>query len=286
MNDTPFAPSLPPGHHIELPGRGRIFYRDLPGPIGAPTLVLLHGWTATADLNWFAVYERLSEHFRIIAPDHRGHGRGIRARKPFRLADCADDAACLLSELGIDNAIPVGYSMGGPIAMLMWRRHRPVVNGLVLCATAGSFAHSRIERVSFAGLTGLAATARLTPENAREWISSRSYLRRKADKWGPWALSQVELHDWRMVLEAGHAIGSFSAREWVSDIDVPTAHIITLRDPIVPVKRQLQLYTSIPNAEARRIDAEHDAIVAAADHMAELIIESARSVLARSLVLS
>lgn len=279
-----FAPSLPPGFELELPGRGRIFYRDVPGPAGAPTLLLLHGWTATADLNWFAVYERLSEHFRIIAPDHRGHGRGIRARKPFRLADCADDAACLVSELGIDNVVPVGYSMGGPIAMLLWRRHRPIVDGLVLCATAGSFAHSRLERVSFAGLTGLAATARLTPENARVWISSRSYLKRKADKWGPWALSQVELHDWRMVLEAGHAIGAFSAQDWVSDIDVPTAHIITLRDPVVPVKRQLQLYTSIPNAEARRIDAAHDAIVAAADHMSELILESARSVLSRSLV--
>jgi hypothetical protein len=46
------------------------------------------------------------------------------------------------------------------------------------------------------------------------------------------------------------------------------------------------LYTAIPNAEARRIDAEHDAIVAAADHMADLIIESAHSVRARSLVRS
>ncbi len=281
-----FAPTLPPGFELELPGRGRIFYRDVPGPAGAPTLLLLHGWTATADLNWFAVYEKLSEHFRVIAPDHRGHGRGIRSRKPFRLADCADDAACLMSELGIDNVVPVGYSMGGPIAMLLWRRHRPLVDGLVLCATAGSFAHSRIERVSFAGLTGLAATARLTPENARVWISSRSYLKRKADKWGPWALSQVELHDWRMVLEAGHAIGSFSAQDWLSDIDVPTAHIITLRDPVVPVKRQLQLYTSIPNAQARRIDAEHDAVVAVADQMSSLIVESAHSVLARTLIRS
>lgn len=286
MSTVTYSPTLPPGFEIELPGRGRTFYRDVPGPDGAPTLLLLHGWTATADLNWFAVYERLSQHYRVIAPDHRGHGRGIRSRKPFRLADCADDAACLVSELGIDNVIPVGYSMGGPIAMLMWRRHRPIIDGLVLCATAGSFAHSRIERVSFAGLTGLAATARLTPENARVWISSRSYLKRKADKWGPWALSQVELHDWRMVLEAGHAIGSFSAQDWLSEIDVPTSHIITLRDPVVPVKRQLELYTSIPNAQARRIDAEHDAVVVAADHMSDLIIESAQSVLARSLIRS
>ena len=65
------------------------------------------------------MYSTLAEHFRVIAMDHRGHGRGIRTFAPFRLADCADDAAGLLSELGIKKVIPVGYSMGGPIALLM-----------------------------------------------------------------------------------------------------------------------------------------------------------------------
>lgn len=287
MSDEFFSPPLPPGHDIELPGRGLTFYRDLPGPTpDAPVVLLLHGWTATADLNWFRVYESLGRHYRVIAIDHRGHGRGIRTRKPFRLADCADDAACLLSELGISTAIPVGYSMGGPIALLLWRRHRPAVEGLVLAATAGSFAHSRIERVSFAGLTGLGALARLTPNNARDWITERAFLRRKADKWGEWALSQIELHDWRMVLEAGHAIGSFSAQEWLDEIDVPTAHIITLRDPVVPVHRQLKLYSSIPDAQAMRIDAEHDAVVARYGDMAELLVRSVESIRQRSSVLS
>lgn len=287
MSDEIFSPPLPPGHNIELPGRGLTFYRDLPGPqADSPVILLLHGWTATADLNWFRVYERLGRHYRVVAIDHRGHGRGIRSRKPFRLADCADDAACLLAELGIERAIPIGYSMGGPIAMLMWRRHRPAVDGLVLAATAGSFSHSRIERMSFAGLTGLGALARVTPNNARDWITERAFLRRRADKWGEWALSQVELHDWRMVLEAGHAIGSFSAQEWLGEIDVPSSHIITLRDPVIPVHRQLKLYSSIPNAMAMRIDAEHDAVVARYDDMAELLVQSVDSVVERSRVLS
>ena len=103
-----------------MPGRGTTFVRELPGPSAdAPTLLLLHGWTATADLNWFSVYEALGRHYRIVALDHRGHGRGIRSRKPFRLADCADDAAALVRELGLGSVIPVGYSMGGPIALLI-----------------------------------------------------------------------------------------------------------------------------------------------------------------------
>ena len=88
-------PALPPGRNVALPGRGTTFVRELAGPEGAPTLLLLHGWTATADLNWFACFEPLAEHFRVVALDHRGHGRGLRGDDPFRLEDCADDAAAL-----------------------------------------------------------------------------------------------------------------------------------------------------------------------------------------------
>ena len=112
--ETGTAPPLPPGRHVELPGRGTTFIREVPGPPGAPTLVLLHGWTATADLNWFTSFEALGRRFRVIALDHRGHGRGIASSAPFRLRDCADDVVALADELGIEQIIPVGYSMGGP----------------------------------------------------------------------------------------------------------------------------------------------------------------------------
>jgi pimeloyl-ACP methyl ester carboxylesterase len=47
------------GHDVELPGRGRTFVREVAGPPGAPTVILLHGWTATADLNWFTCFAPL-----------------------------------------------------------------------------------------------------------------------------------------------------------------------------------------------------------------------------------
>ena len=71
----PSSPGLPPGRRVELPA-GTVVLRELAGPPGAPALVLLHGWTATADLNFFRVYGPLSEHFRVLAFDHRGHGTG------------------------------------------------------------------------------------------------------------------------------------------------------------------------------------------------------------------
>ena len=66
------VPDLPPGRHVRLPGRGTTFVRELPGPHGAPTVLLLHGWTATADLNFFPCYAPLAEHFRVVAIDLSG----------------------------------------------------------------------------------------------------------------------------------------------------------------------------------------------------------------------
>src|SRR5262245_23993383 len=109
-------PGVPVGRVIALAGRGDSWILEMPGPPGAPVVLLLHGLGATAALNWHAVFDALGRHYRVIAVDHRGHGRGIRLRGRFRLADCADDAAALLAALGIEHAIAVGYSMGGPVA--------------------------------------------------------------------------------------------------------------------------------------------------------------------------
>src|SRR3954468_10514681 len=129
------GPALPPGRHVELPGRGRTFVREVAGPPGAPTVVLLHGLGASADLNWFPTFAPLGARYHVLAVDHRGHGRGIRSRRRVRLSHCADDVAALAAELGVTRLIAVGYSMGGPIAQLLWHRHRDLVEGLVLCAT-------------------------------------------------------------------------------------------------------------------------------------------------------
>src|SRR5688572_10610877 len=109
-------PVLPYGRRVELDGRGTMFVREVDGPAGAPTLLLLHGWLASGGLNWFQAFPALSEHFRVVAPDMRGHARGIRSRRRFRLADCADDAAALIEHLGTGPVVAVGYSLGGAVA--------------------------------------------------------------------------------------------------------------------------------------------------------------------------
>jgi 3-oxoadipate enol-lactonase len=189
-------PGVPPGRSVQL-RHGTVALRDVAGPAGAPAIIMLHGWTATADINFFRVYGPVSEHFRVLAFDQRGHGRGIRTRAPVRLEDCADDVIALADAIGLERFVVLGYSMGGAVAQLVWRRHSERLLGLVLVATAAHFNVHRTERLSFLGLTGLAAAARVTPAPAHRWVTGQLYLQRKTTSWAPWAVNQARTNNWR-----------------------------------------------------------------------------------------
>ena len=240
-------PPIPYGRRIELPRRGTTFMRELPGPPGAPTLLLLHGWVATAGLNWFHNFEPLSEHFRVIAPDLRGHGRGLRDRNVFRLAECADDCAATLVELDTGPVIAVGYSMGGPIAQLLWRRHRDLVDGLVLCATSAGFFPERRARLLFqAAMLATVATARAGVRTGV--LSALPLVPLPSGSMSLWAANEMRRHDWRMIIEAGHSICTYHGGRWIGEIDVPTAVICTTEDRGVPPSLQVATADAIPRA--------------------------------------
>lgn len=256
---------LPLGRRVRLPGRGTTFVREVPGPSAdAPTVVLLHGWFASGGLNWFNAFEPLSREFNVIAPDLRGHGRGIRNRRRFRLSACADDVAALCDELGVASAIFCGYSMGGPVAQLMWRRHPERVSGLVFCATSSSFVPGLQQRMIFAGSMALmASTTRTTqmvtrlPQPVRQALPKGLRGTSRPNSVQRWAAQEMRRHDMRMVLEAGTAIGTYSSRRWIGDVDVPTTVLITTKDRAVTPASQLNLALAIPGAQIQRYDEGH-----------------------------
>ena len=266
-------PALPGGRHVWLEGRGRTFVRELAGPVGAPTVVLLHGWTATADLNWWASYAPLAQHFRVVALDHRGHGRGIRSAAPFRLEQCADDVAALAAALGLDRVIIVGYSMGGPIAQLVWRRHRELVAGLVLCATSASFVGTTKERMLQGVATGTSALAgtvplgRLTSAALGKWTGWRG---RREPAW--WGFEEVGRHDWAQILEAGRETLRFDSRSWIGDVDVPTAVLVNDDDAVVPTARQRALAARIPGASTWPVRGGHAVCTTSPDRFVPSLI--------------
>jgi pimeloyl-ACP methyl ester carboxylesterase len=254
---------------LDLEGRGRIRVVEYKGPEGAPTLILLHGLAATGALNWLTAFSDLAERYHVVAVDHRGHGYGIPTRR-FRLKDCADDVVAVADALGIREFIAVGYSMGGPIAKLCWSRHPARVRGLVLCATAKHFTPQQYPVLTRAILPGAVLGARMAPKlvlgqiiegMVRDIQSSkiRDYVRKEMSGADPAALAQ-----------ATRAVIRFSSRNWVSNIAVPTAVVVTTRDKIVPTRRQYALAAAIPGAKQFEVDGDH---FACADRQSDFVPE-------------
>ena len=237
------------------------------GRPGRPTIVLLHGWTATAALNWMHVFEPLAREYRVVALDHRGHGRGIRpsGMRRFRLQDCADDVAALADALDIERVVPVGYSMGGPVATLTWQRHPDRVAGLVLCATSRHFAGSTGFRTADlavrGGVLGMATALRTAPPAVRQRATEVLVERRRASGLPPWALDEVSENDLAALVEAYAELRAFDAAPWIRAIDVPTAVVVTTRDQLVPPSRQQELAAEIPGARVWTVDGDHAACV-------------------------
>lgn len=255
----PVPPRLPPGRVVNLPGRGEVFVRDSGGTPAVPAVLLLHGWTASADLNFFPVYDCLAEAYRVIALDLRGHGRGMRSTEPFTLEDCADDAAALLDQIGADRVIVVGYSMGGPVGMLLARRHPGRVKALVMQATALEWRDAARERMVWRLLAALEPGLRLgaDTDTTERVLRQAAEDQPELEALRPWLIGELRRGMSPELAGAGRALSRYDARPWAAHLGLPAAMLITTRDRLVRPAKQRELAETL-NARVIEIDADHD----------------------------
>lgn len=266
---------------VELPGRGVTRVWECAGPPDAPVLMLIHGVTVTAELNWGKVFAPLSRHFRVVAMDLRGHGDGIAVGWRFRLEDCADDVAALAEILAIDRFVAVGYSMGGMVAQLVCRRHAPMVSGLVLCATARNVLGSPAEKLAALALPSAAAAIWWNPllQPVSAEILGRALLGPVDDPaTAAWARAQLRRTPLVTALAAVQAVCEFTSHSWISQVDVPAAVVVTTRDHIVPASRQRKLAGAIPGGSIHEVDADHAVCITAPQVFAQVLLQACWSV--------
>lgn len=275
---------IPDGRLLDLPGRGRTFVIDVPGPTPtAPTVVLLHALGCTAYLSWAMAIGELSRTYRVVSLDQRWHGRGIRSPR-FRFSDCADDVAAVMDELGVERAVIAGYSMGGAVAQLMWRQHPERVAGLVLCSTARNYRGASRERLFFPVLTAamhpLARHALARVERLAATLPEVPSLE-IADPaaWGRGEFRSTSA--WSMPEVLGE-LGRFNSAAWIGEVDVPTTVVVTASDHTIPERRQRRLAACIAGATVHEAPGGHASIVLGAATWLPVFLEAVAHVVERT----
>ncbi len=240
-------PNLPSAHIEAVPERGEVFYRYHRRQGAGPTLLLLHGWTASADLQWFTAYEALAERYSFVAIDHRGHGRGLRSDEPFTLEAAADDAAALVRRLGVGPVVAVGYSMGGPISLLLAHRHPDLVQALVLEATALEWHATIRDRLTWRGLVlmEIVVRSRLARLLGRRAIRRLAEQNPQIEPYVGWLQAEARRGDPADIIEAGRALSHYDARPFAAAINLPAASVLTTQDRAVRPAKQRALAAAV-----------------------------------------
>lgn len=214
-------------------------------------LVLLHGGGINAKGNWERFVPALSKHFKVIAPDSRGHGKTDNPREELNFRLMADDVARLIENLRLERPAVCGYSDGGQICLELGMNHQDVASRLVII---GAHNHMTTEDLSNLKQMGIEGPGRVDFQ--------------QVEKTDPQLVTRVRqfstTHDpeyWKKFLTQ-------ISKMWLTRLDyteeayrkiaVPTLIMVGDRDAYVSLEDALEMYRSIPKAELE--------IVAGSDH--------------------
>jgi pimeloyl-ACP methyl ester carboxylesterase len=228
----------PSGHTIEL--NGAALYYEERGH-GAP-LVLVHGGLVSST-EWAPVARELSDEFRVIAPDSRGHGRSTNPSGELSYRGIAEDVAALIAALELRRPVVGGWSDGGQVALELGARHPGTAGALIVGAAYPDFSAGGLREAHRALLgaddSGVPDPEQLDarlgefaepiksshPGGAQQW---KALVRQTAPMWLDYA-----------------GLGPDDLRA----IQVPTLVLAGDRDELVPLDLTVSLYRALPDAD-------------------------------------
>ena len=238
-----------------------------PKDAAGPALLILdgigcNGWAFERSL------PQLSEHRRVVLMHYRGHGQSPDPPRPWRLniPVLADDAAAACEHLGLRSVVAVGFSMGFPVALELYRRHRHLVAGLVsLAGPSGRVLTSFQGTQAFGRLLPLVlATTRIAHDlTARVWRKFLpSQLSREIGlRSGQVNAERIEAADLELYMRGIAAMNPelflalldeahrHSAADVLPTIAVPTLVVAGARDSFVPLATMRALAFAIPRVQ-------------------------------------
>jgi len=191
----------------------RLAYRVWGSP-GAPPLLLLHGLGDGA-ADWDGVAPAFARHWRVYAPDLRGHGRSDRPGD-YSVELMEADVLAFLDALQLDRVDLIGHSMGGLVGYLLAGDHP-----------------ERVGRLILEDIAALRPRERGAPERPEgdlpfDWEMVLA-IRRQIDNPDPGWLERPARITARTLVIGGGA-GSHVPQEWVAELTrrIPDARIETI----------------------------------------------------------
>lgn len=227
---------------------------------GTP-IVFLHGFPHDRTL-WAAQRVALAPQARCIVPDIRGFGRSS-THGPYSMDQYADDVAMLLDWLQIEQTVVCGLSMGGYIAMAMWRRHADRVRGFVFCDTKAGpdTEEGKVRRDEFAAQVKRDGTRIIADAQITGMVGPSTREKR------PEVVAALRAMMGRQ--SAAGVIGALGAlrdrpdsRDTLRSISVPTLVIVGEDDALTPIKEARTIAEALPSAARVRLE-----IIAGAGHV-------------------
>ena len=114
-------------------------------PKRAP-IVLIHGSTIDSHTDWHAIAPELARHYKVFAPDCRGHGRSSNPRMSYSFKELANDVAAFVRAMGYERAHIIGHSNGGNVALVTLMEHPEVIQTCIPQAANAYVTRYLIER--------------------------------------------------------------------------------------------------------------------------------------------
>jgi non-heme chloroperoxidase len=224
-----------------------IFYKDW-GPKNAQPIVFHHGWPLSAD-DWDAqLLYFLGKGYRVVAHDRRGHGRSSQVGDGHDMDHYAADAAAVVEQLDLRNAVHVGHSTGGGEALHYVARHGQSQRRVAKLVLIGAVPPIMVKTPANPG--GLPREVfdgfrkQLAANRAQFYLEIASGPFYGYNRPGAQASQGVIQNWWRQGMAGGakahyDGIAAFSETDFTEDlkrVDVPTLVMHGDDDQIVPIE--------------------------------------------------
>jgi pimeloyl-ACP methyl ester carboxylesterase len=212
-----------------VPINGIEMFYDVEGS-GDP-LLLLHGGGGCHEDWVYAGREDFVQHYAIVAPDARGHGRSTNPDRVITHRQCASDMLALLNHLKIERCKAIGISMGGNILLHMATMQPERIAAMIVVSATMYFPEQA------------RAIMRQVPvenKSIAEWDTMR-----KRHKIGD---DQIRaLWEWQRDMQDRYDDMNFTP-DSLSRIQSPTLIVYGDRDFLYPVEMGIQMYRAIPRS--------------------------------------